>query len=81
MVVAKFDVTGISNQSQWEIIQKEERKKVLEKYFSSYVRHDLIDYFEILSSVEYKKMVLLKGRTDFLSVFVRKLISIILRFQ
>ena len=81
MVVANFDVTGISNQSQWEIIQKEERKKVLEKYFSSYVRHDLIDYFEILSSVEYKKMVLLKGRTDFLSVFVRKLISIILRFQ
>ena len=79
MVVANFDITGISNQSQWEIIQKQERKKVLEKYFSSYVRHDLIDYFEILASVEYKMMVLLKKRTGYLSVFVRKLTSIIFK--
>lgn len=79
IIVADFDTTGISNQSQWVKTQKQERKEILEKYFSSYVRKDIVNYFSICSSSEYKKMMFFKECPSIISILVRKLNSFIYR--
>ena len=75
VVVADFDPYGISNQEDMFSLQQSERKRVLEKYFSSYIRQDLQQYFNILDSYGYKKVREIKQRYSYIYRILIKLIS------
>lgn len=79
IVVADFDISGISNQPKWNELQKLERKQIIDKYFSPYIQKDLSHYFEICSSTYYKNIRFLYDNSKTLSSIFRKINSFFYR--
>lgn len=76
LIVADFDTTGISSQPELADVQKQERMRVLDSSFSTYVRKDLIHYLEICSTPYYQNVKYLQEHSRFLSILIRKLNSL-----
>lgn len=79
IVVADFDTTGISNQPKWNNLMRQERRQILDKYFSPYLQRDLSHYFEICSTAYYKNIVYMRDNARILSIIVRKMNSLFYR--
>lgn len=81
MIVADFDSHGISNQPELQELQLSERRRVFEKYFSSYVREDISDYFSIRESSFYMNLQYIRENFRTLYFVIRKLNSAFWRLR
>ena len=77
IIVSDFDTNGISNQSEFDVVQKEERKKILSQYFSPYLRKDILRFFDNESYVYYQKIEYMQTHSEYFYILGRKINSLL----